>query len=85
MVPLNEKERNNIKRIAKDLVDNMKEILVIDWRKKQSTKARVRNLIEEKLDELPDCFDDELWPKACSDIYMHIYEKYLDQGQGSYC
>ncbi|MBR9728589.1 type I restriction endonuclease subunit R [Shewanella intestini] len=84
VVPLNEKERNNIKRIAKELVDNMKDILVIDWRKKQRTKARVRNFIEEKLDELPDSFDDELWPKACSDIYMHIYEKYPGQGQSVY-
>lgn len=84
VVPLNEKERNEVKQIAKELVNNMKEILVIDWRKKQRTKARVRNFIEDKLDVLPDSFDDELWPKTCSDIYMHIYEKYPGQGQNVY-
>jgi len=52
--------------------------------KKQRTKARVRNFIEDKLDVLPDSFDDQLWPKTCSDIYMHIYEKYPGQGQSVY-
>ncbi|MEZ8311929.1 DUF3387 domain-containing protein [Vibrio splendidus] len=75
-LPLNEKERNEVKRIAKDLVDNMKELLVIDWRKKQRTKARVRSYIEDVLDRLPESYDDDLWPKTCSEVYMHVYEKY---------
>ncbi|WP_254053185.1 type I restriction enzyme endonuclease domain-containing protein [Shewanella sp. WE21] len=84
VVPLNEKEINEVKQIAKELVNNMKEILVIDWGKKQRRTARVRNFIEEKLDVLPDSFDDDFWPKICSDIYMHIYEKYSGQGQSVY-
>ena len=83
-LPLNEKERNEVKRIAKDLVDNMKELLVIDWRKKQRTKARVRSYIEDVLDRLPESYDDELWPKICSEVYMHVYEKYPGQGQSVY-
>jgi type I restriction enzyme, R subunit len=35
---LTEKERNQIKEIANELTDKMKEILVIDWRKKQRTR-----------------------------------------------
>ncbi|MEZ8408616.1 type I restriction endonuclease subunit R [Vibrio splendidus] len=83
-LPLNEKERNEVKRIAKDLVDNMKELLVIDWRKKQRTKARVRSYIEDVLDRLPESYDDDLWPKTCSEVYMHVYEKYPGQGQSVY-
>ncbi|EGR3414610.1 type I restriction endonuclease subunit R [Vibrio parahaemolyticus] len=83
-LPLNEKERNEVKRIAKDLIDNMKELLVIDWRKKQRTKARVRSYIEDVLDRLPESYDDELWPKTCSEVYMHVYEKYPGQGQSVY-
>lgn len=80
-VALNDKERIGVKLIAKQLVEKMQEMLVIDWRKKQRTKARVRSLIEEVLDELPESFDDELWPKTCSEVFMHVYEKYPGQGE----
>lgn len=83
-LPLNEKERIEVKLIAKDLIDNMKELLVIDWRKKQRTKARVRSYIEDILDRLPESYDDDLWPKTCSEVYMHVYEKYPGQGLSVY-
>jgi type I restriction enzyme R subunit len=82
--PLSDKERNRVKEIAKELTDKMQEILVIDWRKKQRTKARVKNMIEEVLDGLPESYDDDLWPKTCSDVYMHIFEKYPGQGKSVY-
>ena len=82
--PLTDKERNKVKDIAKELTGKMQEILVIDWRKKQRTKARVKNMIEEVLDGLPESYDDDLWPKTCSDVYMHIFEKYPGQGQSVY-
>ena len=82
--PLTDKERNKVKDIAKELTGKMQDILVIDWRKKQRTKARVKNMIEEVLDNLPESYDDDLWPKTCSDVYMHIFEKYPGQGQSVY-
>ena len=82
--PLNDKERNKVKEIAKELTVKMQEILVIDWRKKQRTKARVKNMIEEVLDNLPESYDDDLWPKTCSEVYMHIFEKYPGRGQSVY-
>ncbi|MGO2322513.1 type I restriction endonuclease subunit R [Vibrio casei] len=82
--PLTEKERNQVKEIAKELTGKMQEILVIDWRKKQRTKARVKNMIEEVLDNLPESYDDNLWPKTCSEVYMHIFEKYPGHGQSVY-
>ncbi|PHS44488.1 MAG: DEAD/DEAH box helicase [Alteromonas sp.] len=82
--PLTDKERNKVKDIAKELTGKMQEILVIDWRKKQRTKARVKNMIEEVLDGLPESYNDDLWPKTCSDVYMHIFDKYPGQGQSVY-
>ncbi|MFT2092109.1 type I restriction endonuclease subunit R [Paraglaciecola sp. 2405UD69-4] len=82
--PLTDKERTQVKEIAKELTEKMQEMLVIDWRKKQRTKARVKNMIEEVLDNLPDSYDDDLWPKTCSEVYMHIFEKYPGQGQSVY-
>ncbi|MGL5110296.1 MAG: type I restriction endonuclease subunit R, partial [Vibrio ordalii] len=82
--PLTDKERNQVKEVAKVLTEKMQEMLVIDWRKKQRTKARVKNMIEEVLDSLPESYDDDLWPKTCSEVYMHIFEKYPGQGQSPY-
>ncbi|MEQ5734100.1 MULTISPECIES: type I restriction endonuclease subunit R [Providencia] len=82
--PLTDKERNKVKEIAKVLTEKMQGILVIDWRKKQRTKARVKNMIEEVLDSLPDSYDDDLWPKTCNEVYVHIFEKYPGQGRSPY-
>ncbi|MGH1461181.1 MAG: type I restriction endonuclease subunit R [Neptuniibacter sp.] len=83
-VTLSDKERTQVKGIAKILIEKMQDALVIDWRKKQRTKAKIKNLIEEVLDELPEAYDDDLWPKACSEVFMHVYEKYPGQGQSVY-
>ncbi|MAY43515.1 MAG: DEAD/DEAH box helicase [Oceanospirillaceae bacterium] len=83
-VTLSDKERTQVKVISKMLIDKMQDALVIDWRKKQRTKAKIKNLIEEVLDELPEAYDDDLWPKACSEVFMHVYEKYPGQGQSVY-
>lgn len=82
--PLDEKEHKLVKQIAKELTDKIQELLVIDWRKKQRTKARVKNMIEEVLDSLPESYNDELWPKKCSEVFMHIFEKYPGQGHSVY-
>ncbi|CRL60949.1 type I restriction endonuclease subunit R [Proteus vulgaris] len=82
--PLTDKERNKVKEIAKVLTEKIQDILVIDWRKKQRTKARVKNMIEKVLDSLPDSYDDDLWPKTCNEVYVHIFEKYPGQGRSPY-
>lgn len=83
-VELSEKERNKVKTIAKELLGMLKSVLVIDWRKKQRTKAEVHNLIEEVLDQLPDTYTDEIWPKAIEHVYLHIYDKYAGEGNSVY-
>lgn len=82
--PLTEKERNQVKAIAKELTAKMQDLLVIDWRKKQRTKARVKILIDEILGNLPESYDDDLWPKTCNEVFMHIFEKYPGKGQSPY-
>lgn len=83
-VKLSDKERTQVKAVAKALITKMQDALVIDWRKKQRTKAKIRSLIEEVLDELPEAYDDDLWPKACTEVFMHVYEKYPGQGNSVY-
>lgn len=83
-VELSETERNKVKVLAKELLEKLKKILVIDWRKKQRTKARVHNAIEEVLDQLPDTYTDDIWPAACEHVYLHVYDKYAGEGMSVY-
>jgi len=77
-VMLSEKERTQVKALAKQLLDTLKDVLVIDWRKKQRTKARVLKVIDDILQDLPDSYDDNNWSKACDSVFMHVYDKYRD-------
>ena len=79
-VDLPEKERSEVKKIARELTEKMQEVLVIDWRKKQRTKARVKSMIEDVLDKLPEVYDEDLWPKACDEVFLHVYDKYPGSG-----
>jgi type I restriction enzyme R subunit len=77
-VQLSEKERNEVKTLAKQLLSTLKDVLVIDWRKKQRTKARVQKVIDDILQDLPESFDDSLWAKACDSVFVHVFDKYQD-------
>jgi type I restriction enzyme R subunit len=77
-VQLSEKERLEVKALAKQLLSSLKDVLVIDWRKKQRTKARVQKVIDDILQELPESFDDSLWAKACDSVFVHVFDKYQD-------
>jgi type I restriction enzyme R subunit len=51
---LNKKETEEVKKVAKDLLDTLKnEKLILDWRKKQQSRASVRLTIESVLNGLP--------------------------------
>ena len=81
---LSSKERDGVKAIAKDLLVKLKDILVIDWRKKQRTKARVHKTIDDALQALPKKYDDDKWQNVCDKVYMHIYDKYQGAGVSVY-
>jgi type I restriction enzyme R subunit len=83
-VALTDKERDEVKKVAHELLERLKEALVIDWKKKQRTKAKVESLIKDVLDNLPDTYDDELWPKACEEVYLHVFDKYAGEGKSVY-
>jgi type I restriction enzyme R subunit len=83
-VALSEKERNEVKAVAHELLEKLRDALVIDWRKKQRTKARVQSMIQDVLDKLPEVYDEELWPKACENVYMHVFDKYAGEGRSVY-
>jgi type I restriction enzyme R subunit len=50
--------------------------LVLDWRKRQQTRAAVRLCIEEALDKLPPAYTPAVFQAKCEAVYQHVYDVY---------
>ena len=84
-VSLTRQEENQVKKVAKDLLESLKrEKLVLDWKKFQTTRAAVRVTIETVLDQLPRVYSPELYEKKCDAVYQHVYDSYYDKGRSLY-
>jgi type I restriction enzyme R subunit len=82
---LSAKEEKEVKKVAKELLTKLKDQqLVLDWKKRQQTKAAVRNTIEEVLDSLPEVYDRKIYAQKCDKVYLHIYEQYQGEGKSIY-
>ncbi len=82
---LTTEEREEIKKVAKQLLAKLKGLLVLDWRKRQASQAKVRDTIKDVLDAgLPRAYTPELYQQKCSSIFEHIYECYPQNGEGVY-
>lgn len=80
------KEKNQVKKAARDLLTTLKmEKLVLDWRKRQQSRAQVMVTIEDILDKaLPDKFTQDTFHQKCDLIYQHIYDSYFGEGRSVY-
>ncbi len=78
---LNNKEKEKVKLAAKELLVSLKAgKLVLDWRKRQETRARVLIAIQKILDEsLPRSYTPEVYQQKCNNVYEHIYENYYGE------
>jgi type I restriction enzyme R subunit len=75
------KERNQVKHIARDLLETLKrEKFSLDWRKRQQSRASVRQAIEMKLDELPPVFIKAMYDQKCNLVWQHVYDVYGREG-----
>lgn len=83
---LTNKEKNQVKVAAKDLLEVLKrEKLVLDWRKRQQTRADVLYTIQTVLDrELPRSYTPEIFKQRCDFVYQHAYDSYYGAGQSIY-
>jgi len=83
---LTAKETEAIKRITRDMLAKLKtEKLVLDWRKRRTTRAGVRVEIEKMLDDgLPEKYTSELFELKCGAVFQHMLEKYPNQGVSVY-
>jgi len=83
---LTKKEEKQVKKAASDLLDVLKrEKLVLDWRKRQQTRADVLLTIQTVLDEeLPRSYTPDLYQQKCDAVYQHVYESYFGAGKSIY-
>ncbi|MDP9764466.1 type I restriction endonuclease subunit R [Deinococcus enclensis] len=81
--PTSRKDEKAIKAMARHLVEKLKEnVLVLDWRKKQQTQARVRKAIREELRALG-TENGEL-QELVQSLYAHIHDAYPDRNRSVY-
>jgi type I restriction enzyme R subunit len=84
-ITLTEKEKLDVKKVAKELLEILKrEKLVLDWRRRQQSKAAVKVAIEEILDQLPERYSPEVYQRKCEEVYQHVYESYSGAGPSIY-
>jgi type I restriction enzyme, R subunit len=81
---LNDDEREEVKRVARKLMDHIQERLVLDWRRKAETRESARSLVKDILDELPDTYGKELWEQKADIVFDHIFASYRDDGGNVY-
>ncbi len=78
-------ERAAVKKVARDLLDRLKQLLVLNWRKKAAARSQLRLSIEDALDTgLPGAYTPEMYREKCSAIFEHVYESYPERGAGIY-
>jgi type I restriction enzyme R subunit len=77
-------ERNEVKKVAKDLLSRLKELLVLNWRQKSAARSTLKLAIEDSLDTLPDSYDRVLYSQKCSLVFEHVYESYPEKNMGIY-
>jgi type I restriction enzyme R subunit len=82
---LNPEERGEIKKVARELLTRLKQLLVLNWRQKTSARSQVRLAIEDVLDiGLPRAYSPELYQQKCSAVFEHVYESYPEREAGVY-
>ena len=70
-------ERDDVKKVAKQLLARLKSILTTDWQKTAQSRARVQVAIEEALDEgLPRAYTPEVYKAKTGVVFQHVIERY---------
>jgi type I restriction enzyme R subunit len=65
----------------KDLLQKLNELLTLDWRQRNDSRAKVKLAIEDLLDtELPRAYTPELYQQKCARVFEHVYAAYAQRG-----
>jgi len=82
---LSTEEREEVKKVAHQVLVRLKSLLALDWRRQTQARAKVRLAIEDTLDQgLPRIYTPEIYQTKCSHLFEHVYESYYGEGEGIY-
>jgi type I restriction enzyme R subunit len=74
---LTREEREEVKKVAKNLLAKLTAVVVLDWRQKSQARAQVRLAIEDALDEgLPQPYTPKLYENKVAAVFEHVFEVY---------
>jgi type I restriction enzyme R subunit len=68
-------ERTEVKKVATHLLIRLQQIRRVDWRQTVQSRAKVKETIEETLDQLPAAYSRPLFSEKCSRVFEHVYEQ----------
>jgi len=78
-------ERAEVKKVARELLNKLKMLLVLNWRQKSTARSQIKLAIEDVLDTgLPRTYTPELYRQKCSALFEHVYESYPERDTGVY-
>ena len=84
-INISAKELEDVKKVTRELLHTLKEAkLVLDWRKRQQSRAEVYTTVKVKLDDLPRVYSTELYNEKCGNVYQHFFDSYAGEGQSIY-
>jgi type I restriction enzyme R subunit len=76
-------EKEQIKKAVRELLARLKQLLVLDWRRRSASRSQIKLAIEDELDKgLPRAFGPEIYKEKCSALFEHVYERYPQAGEG---
>jgi type I restriction enzyme R subunit len=81
---LADEQRDEVKAVARKLMEHIEERLVLDWRKKAQTREAARGLVMDILEELPEAYDPTTWQRKVDIVFNHIFASYYDDGHSVY-
>jgi type I restriction enzyme R subunit len=82
---LTDSELRKVRAAAHRLLTHIEETLVLDWKKKEESKAALRVVIRKVLDdELPDAYERQIFDEKRQAIYEHVYASFGNEGESVY-
>ncbi|WP_308389241.1 type I restriction endonuclease subunit R [Acidithiobacillus sp. AMEEHan] len=75
-------ERDEVKKVARELLARLQTLLVLNWRQKSAARSNVKLEIENTLDTLPAAYDRPLFAQKCAALFEHVYESYPERSAG---
>jgi type I restriction enzyme R subunit len=67
--------QEEVKKVARQLLQRLQSLLVVDWRQRAQARAQVRLAIEDSLDDgLPRSYSPDLYKQKCSALFEHVFE-----------